>query len=80
MYGHENLINEESSAIVDTGTTLIIIPTPAYTKFAALSGGEKDAASGLLSFTHKPTKDFTFKISGKTFPLTPAQYLVPLEQ
>ncbi|KAF7981764.1 hypothetical protein HWV62_31829 [Athelia sp. TMB] len=68
------------SGIVDTGTTLIYIPTSAYTKLLSASGGETDSITGLAKFTTKPTSTFSLTIGGTTFPLTPAQYLVPTAQ
>jgi len=68
------------SGIVDTGTTLIYIPTSAYTKFLSASGGKTDSTTGLAKFTTKPTGTFSFTIGGTKFALTPAQYLVPTAQ
>jgi predicted aspartyl protease len=67
-------------AIVDTGTTLIYIPTSSYNKFLSAAGGKTDSSSGLAKFTKKPTGDFSFTIGGKKFELTPTQYLIPQDQ
>lgn len=56
-YGTTSLATA-ATAIVDTGTTLIYIPTAAYTKFLTASGGKTDASSGLAIFTVKPTANF----------------------
>ncbi|OAA70777.1 Peptidase aspartic [Akanthomyces lecanii RCEF 1005] len=69
-----------ATGIVDTGTTLIYIPSAAYSKFLSASGGKNDASSGLASFTKKPTANFSIKLGSSTFTLTPAQYLVPQAQ
>jgi hypothetical protein len=68
------------SAIVDTGTTLIYIPTSAYNKFLSAAGGKTDSNTGLAKFTKKPTGTFAFTIGGTSFTLSPAQYLVPAAQ
>lgn len=79
-YKNKLLPSASISAIVDTGTTLIYIPTGAYNAFKSATSGTTDSNSGLLSFTTKPTGTFTIMIDGKKFPLTPAQYLVPPAQ
>jgi len=76
-YGTKQLISH-THAIVDTGTTLIYIPTPAYNEFLLLSGGT--TSSGLARLTKKPAHTFTVKIGSTSFPLTPSQYLIPLAQ
>jgi hypothetical protein len=68
------------AGIVDTGTTLIYIPTAAYNKFLTAAGGATDATTGLARFTTKPTQNFVITFGTTTFTLTPAQYLVPTAQ
>lgn len=77
-YGSMKLAS--GSGIVDTGTTLIYIPTAAYNKFLGEAGGITDKSSGLAKFITKPTADFGFEFGSKTFTLTPDQYLVPAAQ
>lgn len=69
-----------ATGIVDTGTTLIYIPSAAYAKYLSASGGKTDANTGLVSYTTKPTANFGIKIGATTYNLTPAQYLVPTSQ
>jgi len=78
-YGTTSLATS-ASGIVDTGTTLIYIPTAAYNKFLTATGGKTDASSGLAVFTTKPTSNFGIKFGTTTYTLTPAQYLVPTAQ
>ena len=78
-YGSTTLASS-ASGIVDTGTTLIYIPSAAYSKFLSATGGTTDASSGLASFTTKPTANFGIKFGSTTYTLTPAQYLVPTAQ
>ncbi|KAE9372610.1 putative cathepsin E [Stipitochalara longipes BDJ] len=78
-YGSTTLASS-ASGIVDTGTTLIYIPTSAYNKFLSAAGGKTDSSSGLAVFTKKPTSNFGIKFGSTTYTLTPAQYLVPSAQ
>ncbi|GIZ40744.1 hypothetical protein CKM354_000407100 [Cercospora kikuchii] len=78
-YGSTTLASN-AQGIVDTGTTLIYIPTTAYNKFLSAAGGRTDSSSGLASFTTKPTANFGIKFGSTTYNLTPAQYLVPTAQ
>ncbi|TVY23448.1 Polyporopepsin [Lachnellula hyalina] len=78
-YGSTTLASS-ASGIVDTGTTLIYIPTSAYNKFLSATGGKTDSSSGLALFTTKPTSNFSIKFGSTTYVLTPAQYLVPTAQ
>jgi len=78
-YGGTNL-GSISQAIVDTGTTLIYLPTSIYDKFLSDSGGKLDNDSGLVKYTTKPTGNLVFTIGGTAFTLTPNDYLVPEDQ
>jgi len=69
-----------ANAIVDTGTTLIFIPTAAYNAFLSASGGTTDATTGLASWTTEPTSNFAFNIGGVSRTLTPSQFLIPQAQ
>ncbi|KAK0388277.1 hypothetical protein NLU13_4522 [Sarocladium strictum] len=78
-YGSTTLASS-ASGIVDTGTTLIYIPTSAYNSFLSAAKGKTDSSSGLAVFSTKPTANFSITFGSKTFTLTPAQYLVPQAQ
>ncbi|KAF7363006.1 Acid protease [Mycena venus] len=69
-----------ANAVVDTGTTLIFIPTAAYNAFLSASGGRTDASSGLATWTTEPTSNFAFNIGGVSRTLTPSQFLIPKAQ
>jgi len=73
-------VSSSSQAIVDTGTTLIYIPSSAYSKFLSASGGKTDSNTGLASWTTAPTGTVTFNIGGAALTLTPSQYLFPTAQ
>jgi len=68
------------SAIVDTGTTLIYIPSSAYSKFLKDAGGTTDSSTGLARFSKEPTGTVGFTIGGVSYTLTPSQYLIPSAQ
>ncbi|KAI3401975.1 hypothetical protein diail_3949 [Diaporthe ilicicola] len=78
-YGSTTL-SSGASGIVDTGTTLIYIPSSAYSAFLSASGGKTDSSSGLAVFSTKPTANFGVTFGSTTYTLTPAQYLVPTAQ
>lgn len=78
-YGSTTLASS-ATGIVDTGTTLIYIPTTAYDKFLSAAGGKTDSSSGLASFTTEPTANFNIKFGSTTYSLTPSQYLIPTDQ
>ncbi|EJD50710.1 acid protease [Auricularia subglabra TFB-10046 SS5] len=67
-------------ALVDTGATNIYVPVDAYFPWLDIEGGEWDETYYLSRFPKKPTGNFGFTIGGKTFELTPDQYLVPEDQ
>ncbi|EEA29030.1 hypothetical protein TMatcc_002608 [Talaromyces marneffei ATCC 18224] len=73
-------LSSSGSGIVDTGTTLIYIPSSAYTRFLSATGGKTDSSSGLAMFSTKPTANFGITFGSTTYTLTPAQYLVPTAQ
>nr|GAT59498.1 aspartic protease [Mycena chlorophos] len=79
-FGSTTLSSSSAQGIVDTGTTLIYIPTSAYNKFLSASGGKLDNDSGLVKFTKKPTSNFSFSVGGTTYTLTPSQYLIAEDQ
>lgn len=79
-YGSTSL--GSGTGIVDTGTTLIYLPTAVYNKFLSASGASaSDSASvGLATYSKKPTANFQITIGSTVFTLTPSQYLIPKEQ
>ncbi|KAF4343966.1 aspartic ase precursor [Fusarium beomiforme] len=79
-YGR-GVIGRRAQAIVDTGTTLIYVPTGVYNNFLKAAGGKTDGSSGLATFTKKPTSNFgiSFTPDG-VYNLRPDQYLVPEAQ
>jgi hypothetical protein len=78
-YGSTTLVSS-ASGIIDTGTTLIYIPTSAYNNFLSASGGMTDSSSGLAEFATMPTSSFGITFGSTTYTLTPSQYLIPTAQ
>ena len=76
-YG-STLLSSSANAIVDTGTTLIYIPTSAYNKFLSAAGGTTDPSSGLAEFWTEPTGTVTFTFGSTGYPLTPPSILPTL--
>jgi len=69
-----------SAGIVDTGTTLLLIPTDAFQAYMNATGAVLDETTGLLrvnadQFTN--LKSLVFMIGGTTFELTPNAQLWP---
>ncbi|KAM3514716.1 hypothetical protein MY11210_001687 [Beauveria gryllotalpidicola] len=79
-YGSTVLASGATAGIVDTGTTLVYIPSTAYSRFLAASGGQTDPTTGFASYTTKPTGTFGIKLGTNTYTLTPDQYLIPTSQ
>lgn len=75
-YG-DSTLGANRAAIVDTGTTLILLPTSVYNAFVNAAGGTTDANSGLAKFTSKPTGTFGIGFGEQCFTLTPDEYLIP---
>lgn len=73
-------VGSSANAIVDTGTTLIYIPTTAYNAWLKAAGGTTDEDEGLATFSKTPTSNFSFVIGGVTYTLTPAEYIIPAAQ
>jgi len=45
-----------------------------------ITQGVTSRSPGLASFSNKPSQNFTIKLGSVSYPLTPAQYLVPRAQ
>jgi hypothetical protein len=78
-YGSTTLASS-GTGIIDTGTTLIYIPTSAYNNFLSAANGITDPNSGLASFTTQPESNFSIEFGSTTYTLTPSQYLIPTAQ
>ncbi|KIY43929.1 acid protease [Fistulina hepatica ATCC 64428] len=50
-YGSKRIMNS-TAGIVDTGTTLILLPTDAYNEYVSETGATKDQGTGLLKITN----------------------------
>ncbi|KIL59267.1 hypothetical protein M378DRAFT_1015803 [Amanita muscaria Koide BX008] len=71
-YGTTTIL-ASTAGIVDTGTTLILIASDAFSTYKSLTGGVLDANTGLLKITasqYSALKPLNFNVNGVTFPLT----------
>ncbi|KAJ7786608.1 aspartic peptidase A1 [Mycena metata] len=69
-----------TAGIVDTGTTLVLIASNAFTKYKAATGGVLDSTTGLLKLTATQfanLQNLNFVISGTTYALTPNAQIFP---
>ncbi|KAI0783297.1 aspartic peptidase A1 [Abortiporus biennis] len=72
-YGTSTAIQSNSAGIVDTGTTLVLIASDAFTRYQRATGGVNDAATGLLRLTTAQfanLQSLFFNINGVSFELT----------
>jgi len=79
-YGSKLLSSSSAIAVVDTGMTLIYIPTSAYNNFLTATGGITDPLSGSAVFGTEPTGTMTFTFGSTGYALTPSQYIIPSAQ
>ncbi|CZT11957.1 related to rhizopuspepsin-2 precursor [Rhynchosporium agropyri] len=77
-YGSTTLLSNVT-AVVDSGSTMITLPTAAYNAFLSASGGQR-CDQDLVCWTTKPTANFGITFGSRTYTLTPAQYLFPAAQ
>ncbi|GBE81416.1 Polyporopepsin [Sparassis crispa] len=71
-YGSETILNN-TAGIVDTGTTLILIASDAYSKYQSATGAVEDEGTGLLRITssqYSNLKTLNFNIGSETYGLT----------
>ncbi|KAI0089618.1 aspartic peptidase A1 [Irpex rosettiformis] len=80
-YGSSGVsILPQSSGIVDTGTTLILLATSAFNEYMKATGASLDERVGLLSIPanrYKNLESLYFLIGSKTFELTPNAQIWP---
>jgi len=72
-FGASTSILSTTAGIVDTGTTLILISSDAFTRYQRATGGVNDANTGLLRLTtaqFNSLQSLFFLINGVTFELT----------
>lgn len=68
------------TAMVDTGTDVILLPTSVFSAFMKTSGGFNDRINNIAVFSTKPTSNFEITLGQTTYTLTPDQYLLPMAQ
>jgi hypothetical protein len=78
-YNGETILSS-TSGIVDTGTTLILLASDAFKKYAEMTGAKHDESTGMLSITqaqYSGLSNLDFNIGGTTFSLTPNAQIWP---
>ncbi|KAG1826298.1 aspartic peptidase domain-containing protein [Suillus subaureus] len=78
-YGTTTIL-AETAGIVDTGTTLILIATNAYSEYQSATGATEDNATGLLRLTtakYDDLEDLNFNVGSSTYALTPNGQIWP---
>ncbi|KAF7312284.1 AB hydrolase-1 domain-containing protein [Mycena indigotica] len=79
VYGTETIL-AQTSGIVDTGTTLILLATDAFSAYKSATGATYDNSTGLLKISTEDfhrLKNLDFHIGGQTFSLTPDAQIWP---
>ncbi|KAI0689557.1 aspartic proteinase precursor [Cytidiella melzeri] len=78
-YGSTTILST-TAGIVDTGTTLILLASDAFSAYQTATGAVSDEATGLLSITASQfasLESLNFNIGGETFTLTPNAQIWP---
>jgi len=73
-------IQGTTAGIVDTGTTLVLLATGAFSAYQRATGGVADGATGLLRITtaqFNALQNLNFVVGGTTFALTPNAQIFP---
>lgn len=71
-YGGSTILSS-TAGIVDTGTTLVLLASDAFSKYESATGGSLDSTTGLLKITsdqYSALSDLDFSIGGTTFTLS----------
>ncbi|KAL7284813.1 hypothetical protein ACG7TL_002123 [Trametes sanguinea] len=79
-YGNMGTILEHTAGILDTGTTLVLIATNAFTKYQKFTGGVVDNNTGLLRITpeqYGSLQNLNFHIGDKDYSLIPNAQIWP---
>ncbi|KAI5119244.1 hypothetical protein M0805_008795 [Coniferiporia weirii] len=72
-YGSGTTILSSTAGIVDTGTTLVLIASDAFSKYTSATGASEDETTGLLKIStanYASLESLFFKIGGASFELT----------
>ncbi|KAJ8593240.1 aspartic proteinase [Rhizopogon salebrosus TDB-379] len=78
-YGSKTILSK-TSGIIDTGTTLILIASDAYSAYQSATGSTMDTQTNLLRITltqYNALKNLNFNIGSSTFVLTPNGQIWP---
>lgn len=72
-YGSDTTILDSTAGIVDTGTTLILIASDAYSRYQSATGAKEDEDTGLLRLTtsqYNKLESLYFNIGSESYELT----------
>jgi len=75
-----NVIMTQTAGIVDTGTTLILLPNEAFNAYQAQTGATVDSNTGLLTITasqYANLQPLNFNVNGNTYGLPPNGQIWP---
>ncbi|OAX43050.1 acid protease, partial [Rhizopogon vinicolor AM-OR11-026] len=78
-YGSTTIL-AETAGIVDTGTTLILLASNAYSKYQSATGATLDETTGLLRVTttqYDDLEDLNFNVGSVSYALTPNGQIWP---
>ncbi|KAG2137226.1 acid protease [Suillus cothurnatus] len=78
-YGRSTILSE-TAGIVDTGTTLVMIASDAFSAYQTATGAVMDETTGLLMITssqYAKLQTLSFKIGSETYDLTPNAQIWP---
>ncbi|PSR71071.1 hypothetical protein EW026_g3656 [Hermanssonia centrifuga] len=78
-YGSTNILSS-TAGIVDTGTTLVLIASDAFSKYKSATGAVADNATGLLRLTtaqYANLQNLVFTTNGVSYTLTPNAQIWP---
>ncbi|KIJ22022.1 hypothetical protein PAXINDRAFT_105760 [Paxillus involutus ATCC 200175] len=78
-YGSTTILSS-TAGIVDTGTTLILLASNAYSKYQTATGAKLDSTTGLLRLTttqYSSLQNLNFNIGSVTYALTPNGQIWP---
>lgn len=76
VFVNSNKISGEMEALLDTGTSLILMPQKTYDNLLQVLPSEMEGGNYILNCQSKIMPDVKLVIGGKTFYLTPGDYLV----
>ncbi|KAG2354546.1 family A1 protease [Suillus spraguei] len=78
-YGNMNIL-EDTAGVVNCGSTFLYIASDAFERYQVVTGGIKNAATGLLQISlvqYNALRNLNFHIGGRNYPLIPNAQIWP---